>query len=199
MKSRRKIGVDLDDTLVDFTGAFILYHNEIYKTNLRREQFTSLSFNRVLGVTPKEANKRVNDFYGTEYFRKIQPILGSVEAVKTLAQEDDLYIITSRPEFLRKETSQLQEQYFQTIFLEIFYSYNHYAKHGDIGKSKPEICLRLGISKLIDDSLEYAKQCAERGIEVILFGDNNFWNQDRQLPPNVLRAKNWKEALEKLK
>ena len=110
-----------------------------------------------------------------------------------------MYLITSRPDYLKDKTIEQIERHFGDSFSGLFFSSNHYTKRKNSGKSKAEICLDLRVSKLIDDSLEYALQCAEKGLEVFLLSNKDTpWNQNGEYK-GITRVKNWKEIWEVLK
>jgi len=194
-----KIGVDIDDTLLDFIGTYAIFHNEIYKTNLKKEDFKTYSFNPVGGRTTKQAVNTVKQFYKTDFFKEMQPFPGAVGVLQKLKENNKLFIVTSRPHNMKEETSEWVLKYFPNIFSDIFFSSNHYTKAKNSGRTKAEICCDLEVSLLIDDSLAYAKQCIEKGINVFLFGDNNPWNQNHEEHENITRVKDWNEIMEKLK
>ena len=193
--NRRKIGIDIDDVLLDFVGTYVLFHNQTYKTNLKKEDFRTYSFNYARGGTMKQAVNSVKQFYSTSFFKEMKPLSGSVEAINRLKQEYDLYNITSRPDYIFEETVEQIKKHFGNSFLEIYFSSNHYTGRKNSGKSKAEICLQKGISKLIDDSLEYALECAKEGIDALLL--DTPWNQNGE-HERINRVKNWNEILEKL-
>jgi len=190
----KKIGIDLDDTALDLIGALVLFHNAIYGTNLTREDFKSHKFHEIWGGTGEEAAKKVDYFYQTKYFDEMQPIPGAVEAIDLLAQGTNLEAITARPIAIREKTERQVRTHFGNNFSEIFYSSNYFTKVQNDG-TKLEICLRRGVSVMIEDVLEYAMQFANTNIKVLLFG-NQPWNQNGYLPSNIIRVKNWKEARE---
>jgi len=192
-----RIGVDIDDTLVDFVGAYILYCNQTYSTNLKKEDFRFYAFNKSIGGTMSESISLVNKFYENVLFKEILPLPDSVEVINLLKQKNhELFIITSRPDFIKEETERFINKFFLDNFSNIFFSYNHYTKRKNGGKSKAELCFDLDISLLIDDSLEYAIQCANMGLEALLFG--NFpWNQNGQ-HKNITRVKDWIKVKEEL-
>jgi uncharacterized HAD superfamily protein len=197
-KMTEKIGIDLDDVLVDFNGALRRWHNDIYKTSLKLEDFKSYFFNETWGGTIQETIDKVGLFNHSRYYETISPIEGAVWAINSLLKiGKEPNIVTSRADFLRESTEKMLKFYFKKQSMNIFYSSNHYSGRENSGKTKPEICLDNKIPLIIDDSLEYAMQCAEKGIRVLLFGDYP-WNQNGNLPANVVRVKNWKEVLEKL-
>jgi len=186
------IAVDIDDTLLDFVGTYILFHNETYKTNLKKEDFKTYYFNHVRGGTMKQAINSVKQFYKTDFFKEMQPFPGAVEVIQKLKENNDLFIVTSRPHHIQEGTFEWVEKYFPDIFSEVFFSSNYYTKAKNSGKTKAEICKGLETFLLIDDSLAYAKQCVGKGIGVFLFGDNNPWNQNGEVE-GAKRVKNWEE------
>lgn len=198
IKTRRRIGVDTDDVLVDFVGALIEHYNETYGTDIKREQVKNFSFHDIWGGTLEKRVERVNHFFETPYFDDILPIEGSQEAINYLSLSNDLFIVTSRPIFIKEKTEKWLNKFFNGKFLGIVNSSNHYSKAKNSGKTKVQLCNELGVSVLIDDSLDYIKQCPSMGIKGILFGDYP-WNQNGNLPEGVVRVKNWNEALEELK
>lgn len=192
----RKIGIDIDDTLLDFIGAYINFHNEMYKTNLKKEDFKTYSFNHARGGTIEQAISSVKQFYKTDFFKEMQPFPGAVEVVQKLKENNELFVVTSRPGHIQEGTFEQVAKHFQNIFSEVFFSSNHYTKAKNSGRTKAEICFDLGVSLLIDDSLVYAKQSLEKGLKVFLF--DSPWNQNREIE-GITRVKNWNEIMGKLK
>lgn len=198
MKSEnKKIGVDIDDTLLDFVGTYILYHNQFYIPPLKKEDFKSYAFNQSIGETMEDTIGRINKFYEAPLFNEVLPLPNSVEIINLLKQKGyELFVITSRPDFIKNETEEWINKYFPEKFSNIFFSYNYYTQRKNGGKSKAEICFDLGNSLLIDDSLEYINQCVEKGVASLLFG--NFpWNQNGQ-HEKIIRVKDWVGVKEEL-
>lgn len=191
----KKIGVDIDDTLVDFVGNYISFHNKTYKTNLQKENFKTYSFNYARRGTMKQAVNSVNKFYNTPFFKEMKPLPNAVGVIQRLKEKSELFIVTSRPLSIQEDTFEWISKYFSNIFSEIIFSSNHYTKTKNSGKTKAEICLNFGASLLIDDSLVYAQECIAKGIESILLDAP--WNQNGNLN-GITRVKNWKEIGEKL-
>jgi len=184
-KKERKIGFDLDDSVFDFIGSFIEYSNKTNKTSLKREDFVRYTFDV----------KKIFDFYNTDFFRKMSPLPNSKEVIISLKQNSLLYVVTSRPDFLYNDTMNHLWENFRHCFSDVFFSSNHHTGDENSGKTKAEICLKKGISVMIDDSLEYALQCAERGINALLLDAP--WNRNGE-HRGVIRVKNWKEIGELL-
>jgi len=191
-----KIGVDIDDTLLDFVGTYVLFHNQTYKTNIKKDDFNTYLFNKIRGGTMKEAVDSVKEFYGSSFFKEMQPLPNAVEVIQRLKKDNELFIVTSRPMDMREGTLEQISSYFSNLFSEIIFSSNKYTKAKNSGKTKAEICFDLNVSWLIDDSLIYTKECITKGIGAILL--DSPWNQNGHIK-GVNRVKNWKEIGELLK
>jgi uncharacterized HAD superfamily protein len=192
-----KIGIDLDDTLFDLINPFISYHNQTYKTHLKKEDFTTYSFNEVLKLpSERDAVERVFQFYASDFFKKMPPLPGSTEAINFLKKNYDLNIVTYRPEFLYNDTMNQIWTHFKGCFSNVFFAFNPYIGGKHTKKTKVEICLDNGISKMIDDSLDVIVECEEKSISSFLFG-NYPWNQNGE-HKKIIRTENWKVVLKKL-
>lgn len=65
-------------------------------------------------------------------------------------------------------------------------------------EDKSELMKKLGITYILDDSIKVLKDCREKGLNPILFGDHeDFLKQN----PGYMSARNWKnfrKVLEKI-
>lgn len=184
--------IDADDTTANFFVSFLDYYNALYGTSFSINDFWTRKFHLVLGCTGEEARRRVDEFQHSPSFRKIKPIDGSVEAVnKLFVLGKKLYVVTSRADYTREDTERFYDSYFKSLISDIIFSANSHTGRANSGRTKLEVCSRLG-APLIDDDLEYVIPCAESGFGSILFGDYR-WQRDGDLPPNVPRARNWGE------
>jgi uncharacterized HAD superfamily protein len=149
-------------------------------------------------LTSREAaTARVYEFHASPHFGTIVAIPGAFEALCALRSEFELHIVTSRQHDIAPQTRDCIEKYFPGIFTECHFG-NHFGTSGT-KVSKPEMCARIGAVALVDDSLDYARQCAQAGIPVCLFGDYA-WNQpSAELPGSVARATSWREVVPRLK
>ena len=177
------IGIDLDEVLADFMNPFIRFHNEKYKTSLKRDDFTSYFLWNNLGGTEEETKLKLDEFDATDYFKDIQPIPDSIETTKILNLYHRLIILTSRPLNTNNETRYWVNRFFSNIFSDLYFTNKK--------RKKSEICLDLNISLLIEDSLEYALESALKDIKVLLFDCP--WNQSNELQKNITRVYSWSE------
>ena len=189
-----KIAVDMDEVLATFCDQFIEFHNYKYKTKYNKNDFFSFDFSKILNCSEKEALDRVEDFFKSESFKEIGLIPGAIEGIKKLKEKHELHLVTGRQEEIRDETINWINKYFPNTFKTINFS-NHYSKLYK-KTTKAEICIKLGVKALIEDSLEYSKELEEHHIKVILM--NVPWNQKENLPSNFVRVYNWDEIIKEI-
>ena len=189
MDKKQKIGIDLDSVLARIMPEIIKFHNEVYGTNTVEEDHVSYGLYEMWNVSKEQSVDRVFEFYNSVYFDNIVPVSGSVEGVNYLAEKYDLYLITSRPTWLKKKTVDWVEKYFSGKFRKIVLT-NQYSKNGE-SKTKSEVCVKEGIEIMIEDAVEYALDCFEKGIKVYLY--NMPWNKRVDFPDEIVRISNWSE------
>ena len=195
-KQRYRIGVDLDEVL----GRFIFTLNRHVYDQLGRH-FTESDYHeylyaKVWGVSDEKSIELVHSFYKSRYFREGIPVIpGALETLQRLSKTSELYVITSRQHAVEKETRAWLDANFSGIFRDVVFC-NHWALDTSRGsRSKRDVCLDLGCKILIDDSPGHAIECAEAGIEVLLYNwDNRYpWSkvegQDRITPVH-----NWNDV-----
>ncbi|MBR9706919.1 MAG: hypothetical protein GOV15_00605 [Candidatus Diapherotrites archaeon] len=164
-----RIGVDIDGVLVPGWGVVI---HKIYK------YFKPIKYFKFLMFLP--------------------PMHGAIQAIKELNKKHELVIVTSRRPHMQRMTLKWLDKYFPGQFKQIYFTTTNL--HGPRDKKqKAEKCVKAHIPLLIDDSLSYAKHCAEKGINVLLYTQP--WNQKpgEQLPKKITRVKNWKGILKEIK
>lgn len=188
-----KIALDLDEVIADTLCTIIQFHNDTYGTRLTREQFTSYRFWEIWGGTREEAVDKVHAFHRTSYAHSVRPVAGAQDAVCALGKENDLYIVTSRANEFVGKTEQWLATHFPGAFAEVHFA-NHYSKNDRTEKSKADICEKLGVQMLVEDSVDFAIECAREGRDVFLL--DRPWNQTDRLPSGVYRVSSWEEIME---
>lgn len=187
------LAVDLDECCCAYLPAFIKYSNAKCGTDLALDDFTSYMFWEVpkAKLADREAaTERVYAFHASHYFDQIEPFPDARVALNHLKERFELHVVTSRQQDLEVATRLFVGQHYPGVFTELHFG-NHFGKAG-AKISKPEMCKRIGAVALIDDSIDYAKQCAEAGIPVFLFG-NYAWNQSAEkLSPLITRVNTWR-------
>lgn len=186
-----KIGIDIDEVLVEYLAGVINFYNFENKTYIKKEQFNSYNFWEVWGGTREEAIQICDNFYNSEGFNQLMPVQEALDSVNNLHKNNELFLITARPLHWKEKTERWIKENItfnpNTIFSSDF--------HSKQGKTRLSICKEFGISLLLDDNAHYALECANSGIKVILF--DKPWNKKAE-HPNITRVKNWPEALKKI-
>jgi 5'(3')-deoxyribonucleotidase len=189
-----RIGIDLDDVLVPFLQTFIKYYNLTYDTSYKMDDFFSYHYWEITGETRDESIQKVYDFHQTPYFKNMKPIAGAQEAVNQLRLNHDLFVITSRQDYIAEVTKLWVNQYFPHAFSDIVLT-NNFAK-GSNSRTKRQYCDLLGIEVLIDDSPEYAVECLAPGRKILL--PDRPWNQGLGLTPGINRVYSWQEIIKNI-
>jgi uncharacterized HAD superfamily protein len=184
-----KIGIDLDEVIVDLLDLFLHFYYIKKGKKFSKKDFFTYNFWEVFDEKREDTFKMTHDFYDSDMFDKAKPISGSIKSVNLLADKNDIFIITSRPERWKEKTEAWIKRYFGNIKYQIFYSSEF---HKESKKTKDQLCAGLSIDVMIEDIGDFAIQCANLGINVILF--DKPWNK-KVKHDNIIRVKNWNEAI----
>jgi len=189
---KKIIGVDLDDVLLDCRLALCEFHNARYDNFLTKEEFCQhYNLEELWKCSTEEAIKRVVEFYNSEEHLNALPIIGASEAIKELSQNNSLFIVTVKPEYLRDSTHKWLVKNNLDFFDGVYFT-NKYL--GDnVKKTKGKVCDELRVEVFIDDALSNAIDVRKEGRDVLLF--DSPWNQG-ELPINTKRVYSWREILE---
>ncbi|MFA4995661.1 MAG: hypothetical protein WC536_00780 [Patescibacteria group bacterium] len=184
------IGIDIDDVLAESNLAFDKYHNKKYGTNFKKADHYTFDLGKIWNVTEDECTARLVDFFNSGHSLNIEPVTGAKEALLELAKDNELKVITARMEDFKDHTVEWLAKHYPSHLLEVHHA-NHY--YGLNTNKKSDLCLKLGVEVLIDDCLEFAEECAEKGIKVLLL--DSPWNQCDDLSDNIIRVKTWDEIV----
>lgn len=186
---RLVIGVDLDDVVFSFNDAFHAYHNAKYGTNVLRKDLITYDMEKIMNCTLEEAKEKVLEFVATPEHADALPVAGATKALVRLSRRHSLHIITARGEQIEGVTVKWVEKNFPRHFESINLTNQFFDTSGK-AITKIDVCKRLGIELMIEDSPRNARQLAEAGVPVILLDAP--WNQ-REMPENVTRVYSWAE------
>lgn len=188
-----KIGVDIDDVIVNFNKGFLDFYNAKFNTNFCLEDLHTWRLDKALGISLDKAVLHVEEFFNSENFHQMIFLENAKESLQDLLDFHEIFFITAR----QKEVKEQTEKFFESHFPEK--DYNLLFSGGEVwseGKSKDEICEELKIPLLIEDRKEYAFNAAQKGIKVLLL--DKPWNQGVE-HENIMRVNDWKEILEKIR
>jgi len=189
---RLVIAVDCDDVLVLSAERTIYAYNRDYGATLTPEFYYGPATVATWGTDDESlAVARVEQFQTSDEFRLVAPHPSTVMAIKRLAQQHELHLVTGRPDHLEEVTLTMLSEYFPGCFTSIEHT-NYYNERKK--RTKGEVCKALGADILIDDHIVHGMSVLENGLkEVIVFGDYP-WNLHEDLPPRMTRCVDWAEV-----
>ncbi len=189
------IGLDFDSVLMDLYPALIGYHNTRFNTSYPYYSAINYRLEDLWGRNTEETDKIIVEFYNTDMHDKAKPMPGAQEAVRKLKQDNHkLFVVTSRPEFVREKTLAWIDRNFPNHFDRVYFT-NLYLGKSNV-KTKAQACKELGVDVFVDDFVSYATNAAENGIRTFLLDAP--WNQAENLHPNITRVRDWNHILELL-
>ena len=133
-----------------------------------------------MSISERETHKMLQEFYTTEDFATMQPIVGAQEgAMHMKADGYKLYAVTSRQSSLRIKTETWLDTYFPFIFDDLVMTNN--CAPAEVSKST--VCKALNVGMIIDDDLATCMECESDHITGINFvGDPVYpWCEKNEL------------------
>lgn len=191
-ENKKILAVDIDDVIYPFVPSLIDYLDSNHKVKMSHEDFVEYDIRKVWGGGPEEAEE-IFQKYIKDSGIEIAPIKGAQQAIRKLAENYEIVIMTSRSSKNFPKTEAWLTQHFPDIFREVHLLGNKY--DDDRYRRKAEVCKELGVHCLIDDHLPHVLETNEVGIKTLLFGDYP-WNQIHELPEEITRVHSWREVLE---
>ena len=188
-----KIGIDIDEVLAKQLEKLVLFYHLKTGKLIPAEKFHTYYWPEVWGITLEEGIQIDQEFKRSAYFDSIGPVENAVQAVNRLTKGNQLFIITARPVLFKEKTEQWLKKHLQETPFELIHSGDFHITNKT--KNKGEICEELSIEVMIEDQDEYALQCAEKGVKVILL--NKPWNI-KVKHQNIIRVNNWIEVLQEI-
>ncbi|SEC04117.1 hypothetical protein [Paenibacillus sp. GP183] len=172
------IGIDLDNTVLDATTAFLDCFNKVTGLSVRADDVNDFYLYRLYGWD-KEQYENVYYLYGHEIHWNSNPYPMAIEIIQNLFIENQISVITARPSIFRDITIE-------------------WLKHNDIPyhniiftENKIHECEKSSVNVLIDDGPHYAMEFALKQKPVILFQQPYNMNIHNKM---VYRISHWSEV-----
>lgn len=176
-----KLGIDLDEVLGDLAAPLLQFMNAKHKTHFTKQDIKEYDFGYLYGLSLEQFYGEILDFYKTNAFQNIQPISHSRRVINNLSKNNELYVITARPDTVKHTTEKFLNKNYPNKFNKIIYT---------DGAHKSDICLDLKVDYLIDDHIKYVNDATQKGINCLLM--DRPWNQNYNLPVGSERVYDWK-------
>jgi len=189
------IAIDVDDVLADSVEAYRLQVNARTGADLQPEHYRISGPYWKYFETVWQMHGIADKVPAEELFQQmivdqshVPPAPGAACALKKLAKNYDLVVITARYPEWEAATRVWLEQHFPRVFADIHFAGGHDQKER---KTKGQMCLEIGATYLLDDNPEHCVSASEVGVQALLFGDFG-WHVD--VPADMVRCKTWKDV-----
>ena len=188
-----KVGIDIDDVVVQFVKSYLRRYNQLFDKNVKVAEINTYDLWKPLKISRQESINLVLDFYDSPEFDDLELVEGVKDGLEKLSEEYLIYLITARHESTKDKTKKYFNSKFSENGYEILFAGDFFGEN----KSKAELCKEFDIKIMVEDNGAYAFDCASKGIKTFLL--DKPWNKDYQKHENLIKVKNWKEIMEKLK
>ncbi len=192
---KKKVGVDLDDVLLNLSPALCAYHNARHGTNLVRDDIKDYDLWNILECSKEEVYELVEAFYDSPEHLAALPVSGAHEALQALMERYEFAIVTAKPKRLRDMTQKWIDRHFPGIFTSIHFTGNYHLDP-TMKPGKRAICEELGIGIFIDDALSNIHDLAPIMDRVFLL--DSPWNRQEVPYDSVTRVFSWDDIREQL-
>jgi uncharacterized HAD superfamily protein len=180
-----KIGVDIDNTLVQLQEGFFEFYFKRHKTNIPRCE-GKYYLRDFLPISKDDENKMWDEYHDSDEFENVQLMPDAVNIINTLKKKHELIFVTDRPVGWKTKTMRFIKKAFPKDNFKVIFSKELHNEGG----SKDRVCRDFDISYLIEDHPTKTVRYAENGTKVILF--SRPWNLGIT-HKNIVRVNNWSE------
>jgi len=188
-----KIGVDMDDVLIEFNQEVYAYINKKLGTQHDPSQQVVYHIREAFGINREDEYDLVTEFYNSLDHFETLPVLGAIDAISHL-KKYTLILISARPLHATDISVKWLEKHFPSIFSHVILT-DEYQRNGAPRKGKGELAKELRLNAFIEDSLAQAIDISQAGVPVVLLDKR--WNQG-ELPENIYRVNTWEEAKDRI-
>ncbi len=191
--SLMKIGVDLDEVVVEQLPTLIEFYRAKTGQHVPYEMFHSYLWPEVWGITHAEAYALDVEFKNSDAFANLPAISGAIDGLSHLVdvKGHDATYITARPHVFYEKTRRWIDRHLSHVRGEL--THCHDPSKPEWGGKKYNVCKEYGISVLVEDDGRHAIPCAERGITVLM--PERPWNRNVR-GENIIPVSSWTEIVD---
>ena len=190
-----KIAIDLDDVTVAIMDGITTFHNKKYNTHFSVHDHIDWDLYKIWNCTPEESMNRVYEFYNSPFMDTVLPMEGAIEGIGKLHIKHSLVFITSRPVSVEEKTKKWLKKYFPSFHLPVYFT-NQFTPAGHVKQKKSDICKKLDIPIIIEDSPMNVTDCITNNIRVLLF--TRPWNTLIKNTRLITRVHNWEDITDEI-
>ena len=196
--SKKKIAIDIDDTIAASTESLRLRVNEKAGVSIPASGYQIPAhywgyYERVWQIHDVDVELADFEKEMIDDQSHIPLLPGALFALKELTSKFNIIFITSRHHSWEAATRRWLKNVFSDIpSIDIYFTDSHHNAHG---KSKGHLCKELKAKILIDDNAEHCRSAIDEDVRAILFGEYG-WHLD--VDKRIIRCKDWQAVLEYL-
>ena len=192
--NRLNVGFDVDDVLLPSSDHATRLHNELYGTNVSRENwYRNIPTSNWNADTEDEVIARVNEILNSEkYLEGIVPMDGAMDVLDEMDEAGDLrFAVTSRPPLLAAMTLRVLDVCYPGKFTADKITFiNHSTATTSVNAlQKVQIALAEEATHFVDDFEHHLLPMVRVGITPLLFGEDYPWNVGAS--QTMRRTENW--------
>lgn len=186
-----KLGIDIDDTLVDLAKSCVKFLNDKLGKNFTKKDLDGKFIQNLYEISDEEYFNYLDEHERDGHLANLEPLEGAVEGIKKLLENHKLKLVTARPEKTKKSTLENISKHFDGLDEDIIFLNMRKNKI-----DKGETCIAEDIEVIVEDNARNCLDCAEKGVRSILIDQP--WNQNIE-HEKITRVYSWAEVLEKIK
>ena len=173
-------GFDIDGCIVEIDSLLLKYIKELYGYSLEGTDITCYVLEECLPLSREQIVKCIDKTIAD--VDNLFPIPGSIEFLRYyhLISGKIIQFITARWD--KESTYKWLNKWLVDIPFDVIFSKGRY---------KIDPINEFGIDIFVEDKLKTALNLAQNNIKVLLL--DQAWNQLKELPPNIIRMKDWGE------
>ncbi len=178
-----RIGVDIDEVLTPFLSTMKKWRPP-RTTVLQKHRY---NYSEIYGITERESQIMVRDFYESEEFANLPVLPGALKTLKELKKCNKLFLVTGRQEVVRAQTEDWVHTNFPGIFNDLVMT-NSFTRNE---VPKYNACFRLNLGLMIDDNYDTCIDCIDHKIAAANFiGDPVYpWCHE-----STISVKTWEDV-----
>lgn len=177
-----RIGVDFDGVVCDTIAAMITYAADTHGLELTPSD--CIAANGPAGLDVATFVRLVEDTHRTEYALRMQPVDGAIDALRQMARDHELFIVTARREAAFAYAQRWVSQFGIASLIREFVS--------TAGTTKSAVCTALALDMLIDD-LPHHLDGLPVGVTPVLWG--TAYNTGAPIVAPMVRAEDWRHVV----
>jgi len=177
------LGIDIDEVLADTLNSFLGFYNSRNRTNFQRQDFYIYNdWGKIMGISEQHAMSEFYEFMFSPAGLTIPLISGSQQAIASLGTKYKLVSPTYRSSCFKDITKKYLDSNFQRAISSVEFA-NHYSTNSGQKLSKADLARKMGFTRLVEDQIHAAIECANIGVKVYLL--KSPWNEKVTIPANL--------------